>query len=66
MGGFGTIVQPFMTAMLDARQHLLMRCRITAELVPDQHPRDVLAPGEQLAENFLGRRLVPSALYQDI
>ncbi len=66
MGVFGTSAQPFMATTLDARQHLLVRCFVTAELVRDEHTRYVLAPVEPLMEEVLGRRLVPPTLHQDI
>ena len=38
-----SIVESPMAAMLDVRQHLLLRCLVAAQLVRDQHARDVLA-----------------------
>ncbi len=66
VGVFGTIVQPFMAAMLDARHDLLVGSFVTAKLVRDQHARDVLAAFQEFAEELRGRRLVPAALDEDI
>ncbi len=60
------VVQPSMATMLHARHDLLMGSFVAAELVRDQHTRDVLAPRKQLAEDLLGGYLVASALHQDI
>ncbi len=67
---FGTIVQPFVLAMLDTRHDFRLGCLVAAELVRDQHARDVgaaLRPrGTRFAEEFLRRRLVPPTLNKDI
>ncbi len=63
---FRTIVQPFVLAMLDTRHDFRLGCLIAAELVRDQHARDVGAALEQFAEELLGSTLVASALHQDI
>jgi hypothetical protein len=66
VGVFGTIVQPFMAAMLDARHDLLVGSFVTAKLIRDQHAWNVLAAFEEFAEELLGRRLIPAALDEDI
>ncbi len=68
---FGTIVQPFVAAMLDARHHLLLRSLIAAQLHParvpgNQHAWNVRAALQSLPEELFRRSLVPSALHQDI
>ncbi len=66
VGVFGTIVEIAALPVLHPRQHLPLGRAIARELVRDQHPRDVGAALEQLAEEFLGRRFVPAALDQDV
>lgn len=60
------VVQPFVLLVLDAGQRPPLRRPITRELVGDDdalHIREIL---EQSTEEFLGRSLVPTALYQDV
>jgi hypothetical protein len=53
-------------AVLHARQDLPLGRPIAFERVRDDHPRHIPAALEQLAEEFLGRMLVPPTLDQDI
>lgn len=63
---FGAVVQPFMAAMVHARHDLLVGCLVATQLVGDQYARDILAAFEHLAEELLGRGVVPAALHEDI
>ena len=63
---FGTIIQPFVAAMLDARNNLRSGCLVTAQLVRDQHAWDILAALQELAEELEGCAFVATALHQDI
>lgn len=63
---FGTIVEAFVPAMLDARQDLALNGAIAGELVCDDYTRNVLAAFQEFAEELPGGSLVASALHQDI
>ena len=60
------IVEALVLAVLHAGQYILFSCCIAAELIGDQHARDILTPFQQLAEELLGGSFVPPALDQDI
>src|SRR5215210_4981134 len=66
VGVFGTIVQPFMPAVLNARHDLLVGRFVTTKLVRNEHAWHVLAAFEEFAEELLGGRRVPAALDEDI
>src|SRR5687768_14997990 len=66
VGVFRTVIQIPVLAVLHARQDLPLGRPIAFELVRDDHPRHIPAALEQLAEEFLGRVLVPPTLDQDI
>jgi hypothetical protein len=66
VGVLGAVVEIAMLAVLYPRQHLLLCGAVAFELVGDDDPRYVSQAFEQLAEELLGRLLVPAALYQDI
>src|SRR5688500_2814972 len=66
VGVFRTVIQIAVLAVLHARQDLPLGRAIAFELVRDDHPRNVLAALEQLAEECLGCVLVPPSLDQDI
>lgn len=63
---FCSVVQALVPSMLDARHDALLRCLVAAQPVGNHHSRHILAALKQLAEEFLGRGFVPSALHQDI
>ena len=58
------IVEAFVLAVLHAGQYILFSCCIAAELIGDQHARDILTPFQQLAEELFGGSFVPPALYR--
>ncbi len=62
----GAIVQALMMAVFDTRHHLLVRGLVAPKFVRNEHTRNILAPFEHLAEEFLGRSLVPTALDENI
>src|SRR5262245_10199805 len=66
MGVLRAVIEIPVLAVLHARQDLPLGRTIAFELVRDEHPRHILAALEQLAEEFLGRMLVPPTLDQDI
>lgn len=66
MGVFGTIVEPFVLSMRNARQDVLLGCAIARQLIGDHHAWDVLATLAQLSEELLRCCFVPTALYHDI
>src|SRR5215211_3987441 len=66
MGILRSIVQAFVLAMFHTREYFLFCCCIAAELIGDQHTRDVLTALQQLAKELLGGLFVPPALNQDI
>jgi hypothetical protein len=66
MGVLGTVIQIPMLPMFHAWQELPLGGSITLQLVRDDDLWSVLAPLEQLAEEFLCGLLVPPALHQDI
>jgi hypothetical protein len=61
-----SIVQAFVPAVLHARQHVFFGGCIAAELIGDEHARDVLTPFEQRAEESFGGLLVAPPLHQNI
>jgi hypothetical protein len=63
---FRAVVQIAMLAMLDARQELTLGRPIALQLIRDQCAWDVSQAFQWLAEEFLGRRLIATALDQDI
>jgi len=66
MGVLRAVIEIPMLAVLHPRQNLLLCGTIAFELVRDDHPRNILAALEPLAEESLGRVLVPPTLDQDI
>jgi hypothetical protein len=66
VGMLRTVVEVPMLAVLDPRQYLPLGRAIALELIRDDHPRDILTAFEELAEELLGRLLVPPSLHQDI
>jgi hypothetical protein len=60
------VVEIPMLGVLDPRQDLALRRAIAFQLIRDDHPRHVLQPLQQLAEELLRGFLVPAALYEDI
>jgi hypothetical protein len=53
-------------AVLHTRENLPLRGAVAFQLVGDDHPGRILAPFQQLAEELLGRFLVPTAMHQNI
>ena len=51
---------------LHPREHLLLCGTVALELARDEHPRNILAALEPLAEGFLGGLLIPPAWSQNI
>ena len=66
VGVFRTVVQVSVLSVLDAREHVPLRSPIAFELIRDDDSWDVGLPLEELAEELLGRVLVPPALYKNI
>ncbi len=66
VGILRAVVEVAVLAVLDARQHLPFCCTIAFQPIGDDDPWDVVAAFEELAEEFLRRLLVTSALHQDI
>src|SRR5687768_10552933 len=66
VGILRAVIEVPVLAVFHPRQNLLLCGTIAFELVRNDHPGDILAALEQLAEELLGRVLVPSALDQDI
>src|SRR5262245_18023377 len=62
MGVLRAVIEIPVLAVLHAGQDLPLGRTIAFELVRDDHPRHILAALEQLAEEFLGRVLIPPAL----
>jgi hypothetical protein len=66
VGVFGAIVQVAVLPVFYARQDLPLGRPIAFQPIGDDDPWNVPASFEELAEELLGRVLVPSALHQDI
>ena len=62
----GAIIEVAVLAVLHPREDLPLRSPVAFELVGDEHARHVLAPFEELAEEFLRSFLIPPPLHQDI
>jgi hypothetical protein len=62
----GAVVQIAVLAMVYTGYNLAPGGTVALELVRDDHPGNILAAPEQLAEEFLCRVLVPPTLDQDI
>ena len=61
-----TVIAVAVLAMFDTREHLSLCGTVALELVRDDHPGNILAALEQLAEEFLGRVRVTPTLHPDI
>jgi hypothetical protein len=66
MGVLRAVIEIPVLAVLHARQYLPLGRTIAFELVRDDHPRNILAALEQLAEELLGRVRVTPTLDPDI
>jgi hypothetical protein len=66
MGVLGAIVERAVLAMCHTGHDLAVGGTVALQRIRDDHPRNILAALEQLAEEFLGRLLVPPTLDQDI
>jgi hypothetical protein len=63
---FRAVVQIAMLAMLHARQELALGRPIALQPIRDQYTWEILQAFQELAEEFLGRRLIATALDQNI
>jgi hypothetical protein len=66
MGVLRAVIEIAVLPVFDTGQALPLCRPIAFEFIGDEHPWDVLASFEELAEELLGRVLVPSALHEDI
>jgi hypothetical protein len=66
VGVFRPIVQIAVLPVFHARQYLPLGGLVAFELIGDDHPWDIPAAFEELAEERLRGVLVPPALHQDI
>jgi hypothetical protein len=66
VGVFGAIVQVPVLAMFHTREALSLRRLVAFELVRDEDPRHIRQPLQQLAEKFLCRLLMTTALDENI
>lgn len=66
MGVFRPIVQVAVLPVFDAREDLALRRAVAFQPIGDDDPWHAPAPFEELAEEFLGRVLVPPALHENI
>jgi hypothetical protein len=66
VGVFRAVVQIAMLAVLHARQELALGRSIALQLIRDQYAWDVPQAFQERAEEFLGCRLIATALDQDI
>ncbi len=62
----GTVVEVSMLTVLDTRQNVALCRAVAPELIRDNHPGDILTAFEELAEEFLGRMLIPPPLYENV
>jgi hypothetical protein len=62
----GSVVEPFVPAVLDPRHRFSLRRGIARQLVGDQHPRRLALLPQQLAQQALGGLLITSALHQHV
>src|ERR1700674_988864 len=63
---FCPVVESFLLMMIDARHHFCLGCCVTAQLVGDDGPWNVLKTLEQFAKELLRRLLIPPRLHQNI
>ena len=63
---FGTVVQVAVLPVFDVREDLPLRRAVAFQPIGDDDPRHVPAAFKELAEELLGRVLVPPTLHQDI
>jgi hypothetical protein len=66
VGVLGAIIEIPIWAMLHTRKNLALSCFGALEFVSHAHARHVRQALEQLAEELLGRPLIPAALHQAI
>jgi hypothetical protein len=66
MGVLHPIVQIAVLPVFHTGHDLARGGTVALGLVRDDHPWDIPAPFEELAEEFLGCSLIPPALHQDI
>jgi hypothetical protein len=66
VGVLGAVIEIPMLAVFRPREHLPPGSPIAFQLVGNEHRRAILAPFEELAEERLGRLLVPPPLHENI
>jgi hypothetical protein len=66
VGVLSAIIQVAVLPVFHPWQDLALGRRIALQLIRHEHPRDILAPFEQLAEERLGSFFVASALDEDV
>ena len=66
VGILRAVVEVAVLAMLYTRQDLLFGGPVTLEFICDEHPWHVRQAFEELAEELLGRLLIPPTLDEDI
>jgi hypothetical protein len=66
VGVLGAVIEIPMLAVFYSQEHLPLGGPIAFQFVGTEYPRDILAGFEELAEEFLGRVLVPPTLNEDI
>jgi hypothetical protein len=66
VGVLRAVIEIAALAMFHPRQEVPLRGTIALQLVRDDHPRNILAALEQLAEELLGRVLIPPTLDENI
>src|SRR2546426_217702 len=66
VGVLCAVIEIPVLAMFHSRKNLLLGGSVALEFVGDDHARYVGQSLEKLAEELLGRPLIPAALHQDI
>jgi hypothetical protein len=66
MGVFRTLVEIAVLPMFYAWEELPRGCPTAVQLIGDEHPGDLLAAFDQLAEDFPGSCFIPPTLHQNI
>jgi hypothetical protein len=66
MAVLGSVIQPSVLSVLDARHDLSLGRAIAGQLVGDHHPRSDALLLQQLAQQALGGFGIPAALDQDV
>jgi hypothetical protein len=66
VGVLGAVIEIPMLAVFYPQEHLPLGGPIAFQFVGNEYPRDMLAAFEELAQEGLGRVLVPPTLHEDI